>query len=225
MNRGIFVTGTDTGVGKTYIATGIAAELCRRGINIGVMKPAETGCRSQGKSLVPRDSLRLIKAAGVRDSLSLVNPYRFRKPLAPFMAAGLERKTINLDRIVHAYQTLSRRHDFIIVEGAGGIMVPLSGNSTYRELVEMLNIPVLIVARPGLGTINHTLLTILALRERNISVSGIVINYADKQRLGLTEKLSPGAIEQISGVKIAGIVSHGANEFANIADKCLRDRK
>ncbi len=221
MIKGIFVTGTDTGVGKTYIAAGVAAELRRRGINVGVMKPAETGCAARNGRLIPDDALRLMKVARVRDSLSLVNPYRFPKPLAPSMAADLEKKKINLERIVDAYRKLSKRHDFMIVEGAGGIMVPLSGHHTYCDLANMLDIPALIVARPGLGTINHTLLTILALKEKKVPVSGVVINYANKQRTGLTEELSPGVIERISGVKIAGIVFHGTNTFANLADKCL----
>jgi dethiobiotin synthetase len=219
MSRGIFITGTDTGVGKTYVAAGIAIALKERGIYVGVMKPAETGCSMRAGRLIPRDALRLMKAAGVRDSLSLVNPYRFRQPLAPSTAASLERKKISLDKIINVYQKLSTRHEFMIVEGAGGIMVPLSQNVTYLDLAEALDIPVLIVARPGLGTINHTLLTVFALLERNVTIAGIVINHANERKPGLAERTNPALIEKLSGVTIAGIIPYGAKEFGRIIEQ------
>ena len=218
MLKGIFITGTDTGVGKTYVAAGISAALRSRGIDVGVMKPAETGCRVRAGKLVPSDALNLIKAAESRDALSLVNPYRFRNPLAPLTAAEFEGKKISEDKILSAYYTLSRRHEFMIVEGAGGIMVPLSEKYLYLDLAAALGLPVLIVARPGLGTINHTLLTIAVLQERGITVSGIVINYADSRKPGLAEKTSPAFIEKFSGVKILGIVQHGSQDFDGIVE-------
>jgi dethiobiotin synthetase len=217
MKKGIFITGTDTGVGKTYVAAGIATALKRRGVTVGVMKPAETGCSVRGDQLIPRDALRLMKAAGVHDSLSLVNPYRFRKPLAPSVAADLEGKTINVSAIMNAYQRLSARHDFMIVEGAGGIMAPLSQNITFLDLAKALGLPVMIVARPCLGTINHTLLTVSALRERNIEVAGIVINHLDDRKAGLAEKTSPTVIERISGIKIISIIPYRSKKFMMIA--------
>ena len=217
MLKGIFITGTDTGVGKTYVATGIASALSSRGVDVGVMKPAETGCRIRAGKLVPSDALSLMKAANVHDALSNVNPYRFRNPLAPLVAAELEGKKIAEDKILSAWYTLSRRHEFMIVEGAGGIMVPLTEKYLYRDLAVALGLPVLIVARPGLGTINHTLLTISVLQERDITISGIVVNYADSGKTGPAEKTSPAVIERISGVKIIGIVQHGSREFGSIA--------
>lgn len=218
MIKGVFITGTDTGVGKTYVAAGIASELRRRGVDVGVMKPAETGCSMRAGRLVPGDALRLMKAAEVRDSLSLVNPYRFTPPLAPAVAADLEGKKIDLDKITNTYQKLSKRHEFMIVEGAGGIMVPLSRNASYLDLAEALGIPVLIVARPGLGTINHTLLTIAVLKERSIAIAGIAINHADNRKAGLAEKTSPEIIERISGVKIAGTIPYKSKEFTMLVD-------
>ena len=125
-SRGIFITGTDTGVGKTYVACGIAMTLRRKGIDVGVMKPAETGCRKRNRQLLPVDAIKLARAAGVRDALDFVNPYRFSGPLAPAVAAGLEGKRLDPSRILSCFRVLSQRHDFTIVEGAGGIMVPLS---------------------------------------------------------------------------------------------------
>jgi len=221
MVKGLFITGTDTGVGKTYVAAGLVTALRRRGVNVGVMKPAETGCSMRFGQLIPKDAQRLIKAAGVRDSLALVNPYRFRKPLAPFVAAGLERKQVNMREIINAYHTLSTRHEFMIVEGAGGIMVPLSRSATYLDLAYSIGIPVLIVARPGLGTINHTLLTVSALRERNIPIAGIMINYAKDWKTGLAEQTSPELIEKMSNVKIAGIILYLSKEFDHSAGRLL----
>ena len=219
--RGIFITGTDTGVGKTYVAAGIAAELWRRGVNVGVMKPAETGCVAREGRLVPRDALRLMRAAHVRDSLALVNPYRFKRPLAPSIAAELEKTNINPHTIVAAYRKLLSRHEVMLVEGAGGIMVPLRGEYTFLDLAQVLGLPVVIVARPGLGTINHTLLTVSALRERQLSVAGIVINYAREQKVGHAETTSPAVIEKISGVKIWGILPHGSRQFKAFAENVL----
>ncbi len=190
--------------------------LMSRGIDVGVMKPAETGCSMRAGRLVPKDALRLMKSACVKDPLSLVNPYRFSRPLAPAVAAELERKSIDPSKIINSFQLLSNRHDFMIVEGAGGIMVPLSGTYTYLDLAIKLGLPVLIVARPGLGTINHTLLTIAALRGRKIKIAGIVINYALDRKSGAAEKTSPGMIEKISNVRIMGIIRYGSRRFEDL---------
>jgi dethiobiotin synthetase len=219
MIKGIFITGTDTGVGKTYVASGIAASLRAQGVNVGVMKPVETGCRIRSGELIPADATRLARAAGSHDPLTLINPYRFRKPLAPSVAAELEGKKIHAIRITNAYRVLVRRHDFIIIEGAGGIMVPLSRNYLYLDLARAIGLPVLVVARPGLGTINHSLLTIAALKERGISIAGVVINYSDKRRPGPAEKTSPGEIEKISRVPVLGIVPYRAREFSSIVER------
>lgn len=221
MTKGIFITGTDTGVGKTYIAEQLAFGLRDKGINVGVMKPAETGCRHRSGKLIPRDALRLMKAAGSDDSLALTNPYRFREPLAPFVAAQRVGKKIDLRIITRSFNTLCSKHEFMIVEGAGGIMVPLTRRYTYLELAYMLKLPVVIVARPGLGTISHTLLTISALRLQNISLAGIIINYTVDRKAGLAEKTSFSIIAEISKLPILGIVMHREKNIVRIVDQIL----
>jgi dethiobiotin synthetase len=216
--KGIFITGTDTGVGKTYVARGIARTLTRGGIDVGVMKPAETGCRRRSGQLIPSDAISLMKSTGVRDSLDLINPYRFSKPLAPSVAAELAGKSIDPARIINFFLRISKRHDFTIVEGAGGIMVPLSVNYLYLDLAKSLGLPVLIVSRPGLGTINHTLLTISALKKRRLQIAGVVMNYAKDWKKGLAEKTSMSVIEEISGVRLLGIVRYGSDDFDEIVD-------
>jgi dethiobiotin synthetase len=216
MGKGIFITGTDTGVGKTHVATGIALGLKRSGVDVGVMKPSETGCSSRAGRLMPGDACKLMRAADVRDSLDLVNPYRFKKPLAPSLAAELEGKRIDPGKIIAAYEKLSRRHDFMIVEGAGGIMVPLWQDYTYLDLARAFGLPAVIVARPGLGTINHTLLTISTLQHVGLTVSGVVVNYAQNTRVGLAEKTNPFVIEKISGIPVWDVISHGSHRFDSI---------
>jgi dethiobiotin synthetase len=222
MTSGLFVTGTDTGVGKTYVSSGIATALKRRGVDVGVMKPAETGCLIRAGRLMPKDALLLMKSARVKDPLSLVNPYRFRKPLAPSVAAAREGKKIDPEKILKAFNALRERHEFMIVEGAGGIMVPLCGQYTYLDLARRIGLPVLIVARPGLGTINHTLLSIAALKGRKIAIAGIVINYALDWKPGLAEETSPAVIEKISGIRIVGILPYASRRFDSMLDGCKK---
>jgi dethiobiotin synthetase len=222
MTSGLFVTGTDTGVGKTYVSAGIAIALKLRGVDVGVMKPAETGCRVRAGRMMPKDALILMKSARVKDPLSLVNPYRLRKPLAPSVAAAREGIKIDPDKILKAFNALRERHEFMIVEGAGGIMVPLCGQYTYLDLACTMRLPVLIVARPGLGTINHTLLSIAALKGRNIAIAGIVINYALDGKPGLAEETSPAEIEKISGIRIVGILPYASRRFDSVLDGCIK---
>ena len=216
--KGIFITGTDTGVGKTYVARGIARTLTRDGIDVGVMKPVETGCRRRSGQLIPADAISLMKATGVRDSLGLVNPYRFSKPLAPSTAAELAGKYVDPAKIISSFLRISKRHDFTIVEGAGGIMVPLSGKYLYLDLAAALRLPVVIVARTSLGTINHTLLTISALKKQRLQIAGVVMNYAKDWKKGLAEKTSMSVIEKLSGERLLGIVRYGSDDFDEIVD-------
>jgi len=171
---GVFVTGTDTGVGKTYMAAGLASYCRGRGLQVGVMKPCETGVddpRQPGA-----DACLLRWAAGSVDADELLAPYRLPLPLAPAAAAEHAGVKIEPQVIVDRYAEICAGKDLIIVEGAGGLMVPLRGGYLVADLVRQLNIPLLIVARPSLGTINHTLLTVFAARTMELPVAGVVIN-------------------------------------------------
>src|SRR5262247_1970348 len=155
MMRSFLVTGTDTGVGKTLVAGGIAAALARRGIDVGVMKPFATGAIRVGGRLVSEDAQFLKKAAGVDDPLDLINPSCLQPPLAPAMAARIAKKPIDLDKVWAAWRTLKARHSTMIVEGVGGLLVPLVTGFTVADLARRWNLPLVIVTRPTLGTINH----------------------------------------------------------------------
>jgi len=221
MIKGIFITGTDTGVGKTYVACGIARELRNQGIDVGVMKPAETGCGMRNGVLYPKDARALARSAEVHDSIRRINPYRFRTPVAPLVAAGLERKRIDPARIIRCYKALSEKHDFMIVEGAGGILVPLRRDMTFLDLCREIGLPVLIVARPNLGTINHTLLTVQALQQSRIPVAGICINDSRGARRGVAERTSLAVIEDLSKAPVLDRIGHGMHDFRNLANRLM----
>jgi dethiobiotin synthase len=152
--RGLFVTGTDTGVGKTLVACTVARALRERGIDLGVMKPIETGVGSDG----PLDAIALRAAAGAEDALDLVCPQQFALPAAPTVAAAHEGREVDLVMLDAAWAVLAARHDSMLVEGAGGLLVPAAAGVTMADLAERFGLPLLIAARGSLGTINHTLL-------------------------------------------------------------------
>lgn len=176
-SKGFFITGTDTGVGKTFVTAGIAAALKEKGIDVGVMKPVETGCPENNGNLEAQDALFLKKAAGVNDDIDLINPYRFKAPLAPSIASRKEGETVALHRIKECYDKLASLHNLMLVEGAGGLLAPLNDSETVAELVKLLNLPLVIIAASRLGAINHTLLTVKHAQSIGIEVKGIILNY------------------------------------------------
>ena len=174
MGNGVFVTGTDTGVGKTLVSSALVRRLAQMSCGVGVMKPVETGVQSE--SLDQTDAGRLMAAAGVGDALDLVCPYRFHAPLAPFAAASAERRCVDMQDILRPYAQLTERHAFMVVEGAGGLLVPMGQDWSMRDLIARLGLPVLLVGRAGLGGINHALLTLECLRREGIVVLALLLN-------------------------------------------------
>jgi dethiobiotin synthetase len=195
--RSIFVIGTDTGVGKTLVTAGLAAALRRRGVDVGVMKPFATGCRRLGGRLVSDDSLRLIRAAGVLDSLDLVTPVALAAPMAPAMAARLSRRVIRLDPVWDAFRELRRRHKVLIVEGIGGLLVPVAGSVTVADIAWRMKLPAIIVTRSSLGTLNHSALTVGTARRAGIPVLGLVVNDGGGR--------PPGSIARHNAVELPGV--------------------
>jgi dethiobiotin synthetase len=208
MHKGIFITGTDTGVGKTFVSVGLLKALKETGLNACPMKPVETGCKIKKGELVPEDTLKLVKAAQVSEPMDIINPYRFRQPLAPAIASELEGTVIVRKKIISAYNKLSNKYDITIIEGAGGIMVPIRQNYLFLDLIKDLALPVIIVSRPGLGTINHTLLTIEAARTREINIIGVIINCLADVKKDVSVKTNPRMIEKLTGVPVLGTVPY-----------------
>ena len=170
---GVFVTGTDTGAGKTVVACTLARALNAAGVDVGVLKPAETGVGDEG----PLDALALREAAGCGDPLDDVCPQRFAMPAAPTVAAAAEGRSVDAGAILAAYARIRCRHGFVVVEGAGGLLVPATAELDMAGLAAALDLPILIAARAALGTINHTLLTLEAAERRGLTVAGVVVSH------------------------------------------------
>ncbi len=200
--RGLFVSGTDTGVGKTFVSCALARGLRAAGIDVGVMKPIETGVPTEG----PEDARALRLAAGVDDPLDLICPVRFSLPASPEAAARAEGRTASLTSIRDAFDSLARRHRFMLVEGAGGLLVPIDAHTDMADLARELDLPVLLVARAGLGTVNHTRLSLEAAEIRGLNVFGVVISHSaadepegDRRNLdGLRERLGERLVFELA---------------------------
>ena len=198
---GVFVTGTDTGVGKTVVACAIVRALRADGFDVGVMKPCETGVGPDG----PLDAIALRDAAGAKDDLALICPQQFAMPAAPTVAASAEGRSVDLDAIRAAYAGLCSAHDFVVSEGAGGLLVPLAKEFTMADFAQELRLPVIIVARAALGTINHTLLTLEAAARRDLDIAGVVISHAGGP-LSDSDAANLGSLTESLGARLIGIV-------------------
>ena len=172
---GIFVTGTDTGVGKTLVSLALIAAFRKSGLKVGAMKPIETGVETEG----PLDAIALRDAAGSTDPLATICPQQFALPAAPNAAASAEDREVDLNAIDAAYATLAKGRDLMVVEGAGGLLVPIQKGWTMADLARRLDLPLLVVARASLGTINHTALTLEVAALKELPVLGVVISHVD----------------------------------------------
>ena len=177
--RGIFVTGTDTDVGKTYVATLLAAQLVKNGVKVIPRKPIESGCRNMYGELIPSDALALRQAAAYDGDLSNVCAYRFEAALSPVRAARIENQTITIKQLDQACNHTG--DDFVLVEGAGGFYSPLADDGLNADLAEALQLPVLLVANDRLGCINQILLTAEAISNRGLKLAAVVLNEKDQQ--------------------------------------------
>jgi len=203
MKPGIFITGTDTDVGKTVVASGLAMTLKDRGLKVGVMKPVATGCYGNEGRLVSHDAAFLMEAAQ-NEYPPLSCPSRFRNPLSPNVAAMLEKKEVDVPGILESYRELQKHYDFIIVEGVGGLMVPLRKDYYVANLIRDMELPLVIVSYAGLGAINHTLLTVDAAVIRGLELRGIIFNRVSVTNYSLAELTNPKVIHDLSGVSILG---------------------
>ncbi len=201
MRKGIFITATDTEVGKTFVGGAIALVLKKYGIDIGVMKPIQTG---------GNDEKFLMECAGAKDTRNLVNPFCGKRPVAPILEFKGKNK-VSLETIEEAYKKLCDRHEFMIVEGAGGVLAPIGKNLFIKDIIKKLGLDVVLVTRPDLGTINHTLLSLEYLRTNGIEVAGVVINYSKPIKPGISEKANPGLIKKLGGIEILGMIPYLEN--------------
>lgn len=176
MGIGLFITGTDTGVGKTFVAASLAAFLREQGYRTGVMKPVETGCPEKNGVLIPEDAKHLKETSGCGEPIEKICPYRFHEPLAPSIAAQRANQKIDVDLLLTTYGEISAEYDVTLVEGAGGLMVPLLPSYTYADFARVLKLPLIVVAANKLGVINHLLLTLEHASCKGLIVLGYVLN-------------------------------------------------
>lgn len=214
--KSIFITGTDTGVGKTFVTAGIAASLLKRNITVGIMKPVASGAIIEHNRLVSKDAAFYKQIFNLKDDNDLINPYCFEAQLSPGVAARQNGVTVDFEIIKEKYYKLAKQYDILLVEGAGGLLSPLTEKfATNADLAEALGVPIIIVSRPTLGTINHSILTIeYAQKIKKIPVFGIIFNYENKGDNEIAEKTNPEVIKEMSSVKILGIIPHG--DLANM---------
>ncbi len=178
---GFFVTGTDTGVGKTLVSAALVSAARSGGCDAVPMKPVQTGCVSSENGLVAPDLELVCRLSGLTPDpadLAPMCPYRFEPACSPHLAADMAGETISTDNILNCFRTLSDRHELVVVEGAGGILVPLGGAHTVLDLIKGFALPVVIASRPGLGTINHSLMTVRLLESVGARVAAIVMVHS-----------------------------------------------
>lgn len=211
---GLFVTGTDTGVGKTVVGGAIAQWFRRQGRRVAVLKPVATGCVRRREGLVSEDAEFLAVCADARHPLDLICPQRYAEPLAPAVAAERAKQPLEWEAVQRSIDLMSPGSDVMIVEGVGGLMVPLDAKHTVRDFARWLKLPAVVVARAGLGTINHTILTVDALRAAGVAVAGVVVNQYPAENAGIAEEGNPRAIEKWGHVPVLAIVPQEKIEAA-----------
>ncbi len=206
-NNGLFITGTDTGVGKTVITAGLLGALRRRGTNAIAIKPIQSGGILRENQLISEDACFYGAVTDLPYTSRELNPICLQAPLAPAVAAEVEGVTINLETMLDHFRKISAEHQLTLVEGAGGLMVPLVGTGvTVADLAVRMGLPLLVVARPNLGTINHTCLTVAYAKARGLKVAGVIINMYEHHNAGVAERTNPGLIETMTGVPILGLI-------------------
>lgn len=199
----LFVTGTDTGVGKTIVTAALARFCTGQGLKVGVMKPVETGVTDPARP--GEDASLLSWAARAADPETLVAPYRLALPVAPAQAAHTAGVHIDPELIAARLSALSQGKDLLLIEGAGGLMVPLQGGYLIADLIRDLGLPVLLVTHPRLGTLNHTLLTTFAARGMQLDLAGLIINRMPPQP-GPAESEAPHMLAALASADLLAVL-------------------
>jgi len=202
--KAYFISGTDTGVGKTAITAGLAGSMRKLGVNVGVMKPIATGIQQKTgfKSL---DAAIIADAAETKDSEDLINPVFLPIPTSPYDATKLLSLPVDMPLILTKFTKLLSLHDVLLVEGIGGIMTPITKNFFIADMIKAMGIETIIVTRATLGTLNHTMMTYQMCKDYDIKVKGLIINNFDEKGTA-AEKNSPVTLHEITGLDILGVV-------------------
>lgn len=211
------MTGTDTGVGKTLISCALMHVLASQGRRVAGMKPVAAGCNAEGQN---EDARQLLAECNIAVSYDLINPYCLTPAIAPHIAARHDGVVIQIERIAESYKKLAALADVVIVEGAGGLLVPLNEQQDGADLVAELGLPVILVAGMRLGCLNHALLTVEAIAARGLTLSGWVANVIDAGMASVEENIA--ALQQRIGAPLLGVVPYLPHADARVAAGYLR---
>lgn len=204
--KSYFITGTDTGVGKTMITAALAACMRKMNIDVGVMKPVATGALT--KTGFKSDDVSVLhRASKVTDAESEINPIFMPLPASPYDASKALGMKFDKKIIFEQFEKLKNRHQMMIVEGIGGMLTPLTRDYFVADMIKEMNLEAIIVTRSTLGTLNHTMMTVNTCRSYDIPVRGIIINNYDENG-GLVEKNSPLTLHEITGIQILGVLPY-----------------
>lgn len=222
--KSYFVTGTDTGVGKTEITAALASCLKKRGIDVGVMKPIASGMPQKTGFKSPDVSL-LHDYSGVTDSEEMINPVFLPLPASPYDVTKILNLSVDMPLIFQKFRKLAKMHQMLLVEGIGGIMTPITKNFFVADMIKAMGLETIIVSRATLGTLNHTIMTFKMCQQYDISVKGIIVNYYDENGTP-AERNAPATLYELTGKPILGIVpfvkdyqNHGV--MADVLEKVI----
>ncbi len=204
--KGLFITGTDTGVGKTRCATGLISALCIRGFSVGAMKPVAAGAVQTSAGVRNDDALQLMAATSLTVPYELVNPYCFAEPIAPHIAAAINDDPIDIERIITAYEEITHQADYTVVEGVGGWRVPLNNRETTVELAERMALPVVLVVGIRLGCLNHSLLSVESINRASVPLAGWIANSIDPHCANREENI--GYLKEHIPAPLLGVVPY-----------------
>lgn len=227
-SKGIFIIGIDTEIGKTTIAAGLSNLLFRKGIEIGVMKPFATGIKRYSKDFKSLDTKMLKDASGNKDNDNIINPFFYSIPTAPYLAKKILKlnENIDIEEILNKYKEIEIRHDFTIVEGIGGLMVPLSKDFSVADLASIINIPIILITSNRIGSINHIIMTSRLAKLYKLKIKGIIINnkckFLETYYKLITNSL-PRIVEELTQCKVLATIPYikkpTAKKIANILEK------
>jgi len=212
--KSLFITGTDTDVGKTYVTAGLAVTLRKMGVDVGIMKPFAAGT-PQKKGFKSEDVEILSKAAQISDPENLVNPQFFKMAASPYTASQKLKVKVKIPNALSSFKKLSKLHEMILVEGMGGIMTPIMKNYFVANMIKEMNLPTVIVTRTKIGTVNHTIMTCKMCEQFNIPIKGIIINNFDSN--GYAVSILKRDLQKLTGVKVLGTLPY----IENLSDDSL----
>ena len=212
-DKGVFIIGTDTEIGKTTIAAGLGNLLIKNGIRVGVMKPFAADSMQYSKEFPSRDTKILKEATNSQEHNNIINPFFYNIPSAPYLVSKIQKnfKQIDPKKILEIFHALQKKNEFVIVEGLGGLMVPLTKSLYIADVVKMLNIPVILIMSNKIGTINHIVMTAFLCRHYKLNVIGIIINniFNPKERkFTMINAVLPEIVNELTGYPILAVIPY-----------------